>query len=395
MMKKTFPLICLSLGVAIFNPLCSTVAQMLPTVLPLTQIDPRTDCISQNPCSLGWDDQIWGSKGDRLALLTAIDHSLHYLEQDEAVTAYQSYPIKDITLDRVRRSLLRFRELVVSSQSPAQLQADVLREFDFYQSVGNNGRGNVKFTAYYEPVYTASPIRTAIYKYPLYRLPPNFHQWPKPQPKRIDLEGRDGLLGDKSPLHGLEIAWFRDRLDPFMIQIEGSAELKLTDGRTLSVGYAGGTDYPWTSISKELEKDGKLSARELSLPNVMRFFHKHPWELNDYLPRWERFVFFKETEAGATGSIHEPVTPERSIATDKSLMPPGALALIYSSLPYLTKSGKLEYHTVNRYVLDQDTGSAIKGPGRVDYFMGSGRLAGKRANVTGGDGSLFYLLLKE
>jgi membrane-bound lytic murein transglycosylase A len=90
-----------------------------------------------------------------------------------------------------------------------------------------------------------------------------------------------------------------------------------------------------------------------------------------------------------------PVTAERSIATDKSVMPPGALALINTSLPYPASGGKLEYRTVNRYVLDQDTGSAIKGPGRVDYFMGSGKLAGDRAGVTGGNGSLYYLLLKE
>ena len=76
-------------------------------------------------------------------------------------------------------------------------------------------------------------------------------------------------------------------------------------------------------------------------------------------------------------------------------MPPGALALIYNSFPYPASSGRLESRTVSRYVLDQDTGSAIKGPGRVDYFMGTGKLAGDRAGITGGNGSLYYLLLKE
>ncbi len=420
MMRKTFALLSLSLGIALVNPLWSAVAQVpnflplpvpiapdLPPIpIPITpEITPPlkpvaigSDCTFQQTC-LGLDDQIWGQRGkigDRNALLASIDNSLLYLRKKEAIAAYQNYPMKEITLDRVLRSLLRFRQLVISSQSAAQLQAAVSREFVLYQSVGNDGKGTVKFTAYYEPVYTASRVRTAIYKYPLYRLPPNFSQWPKPHPKRIDLEGKDGLKGNKSKLRGLELLWFRDRLDAYMVHIQGSAQIKLTNGKTTSVGYAGGTDYPWTSIGKELAKDGKLPLAGLTMPRMTAFFRQKPYELSNYLPRWERFIFFQETSGRpATGSIHVPVTAERSIATDKSLMPPGALALIYNSFPYPAGGGKLERRTVSRFVLDQDTGSAIKGPGRVDYFMGSGKLAGDRAGITGGNGSLYYLLLKE
>ncbi|MBD2524195.1 murein transglycosylase A [Nostoc sp. FACHB-133] len=419
-MRKTLALLSFSLGVVLVNPLWSAVAQvpnLLPLPIPTTpdlspvpipitpEITPplkpiaiESDCTLQQRC-LGWDDQIWGQRGktgDRDALLASIDNSLIYLTKGEAIAAYQNYPIKEITLDRVRRSLLRFRQLVVSSKSPAQLQSAVRREFVFYQSVGNDGKGTVKFTAYYEPVYTASRVKTAIYKYPLYRLPPDFSQWPKPHPKRIDLEGKDGLQGNKSKLRGLELLWFRDRLDAYMVHIQGSAQIKLTNGKTTSIGYAGGTDYPWTSIGKELAKDGKLPLNGLTMPRLISYFRQKPQELNNYLPRWERFIFFQETGGrGATGSIHVPVTAERSIATDKSLMPPGALALIYNSFPYPASRGKLERRTVSRFVLDQDTGSAIKGPGRVDYFMGSGKLAGDRAGITGGNGSLYYLLLKE
>ncbi|MCL6752255.1 murein transglycosylase A [Nostoc sp. CCCryo 231-06] len=419
-MRKTFALLSLSLGIALVNPLWSAVAQVpnfLPLPVPITpnlppqpvpitpEITPplkpiaiRSDCRFQQTC-LGWDEQIWGQRGkigDRNALLASIDNSLVYLTKKEAIAAYQNYPMKEITLDRVQRSLLRFRQLVISSQSAAQLQAAVSREFVFYQSVGNDGRGTVKFTAYYEPVYTASRVRTAIYKYPLYRLPADFSQWRKPHPKRIDLEGKDGLKGNKSKLRGLELLWFRDRLDAYMVHIQGSAQIKLTNGKTTSVGYAGGTDYPWTSIGKELAKDGKLPLSGLTMPRLTAFFRQKPRELSNYLPRWERFIFFQETSGRpATGSIHVAVTAERSIATDKSLMPPGALALIYNSFPYPASGGKLERRTVSRFVLDQDTGSAIKGPGRVDYFMGSGKLAGDRAGITGGNGSLYYLLLKE
>jgi membrane-bound lytic murein transglycosylase A len=427
MMRKTLALLSLSLGIALVNPLWSSVAQVpnllplpvptapdlplpVPTIPditpPLKPIAIGTNCTPQHAC-LGWDEQLWGqraktgvgtspTRGDRKALLASIDNSLLYLTKKEAIAAYQNYPVKEITLARVRRSLVRFRQLVVSSKSAAQLQAAVRREFVFYQSVGNDGKGTVKFTAYYEPIYTASRVKTAIYKYPLYRLPPNFSQWPKPHPKRIDLEGKDGLQGSKSQLRGLEMLWFRHRLDAYMVHIQGSAQIKLTNGKTTSIGYAGGTDYPWTSIGKELAKDGKLPLEGLTMPRLISYFRGKPQELSNYLPRWERFVFFQETSGRpATGSIHVPVTAERSIATDKSLMPPGALALIYNSFPYPVSGGKLEKRIVSRFVLDQDTGSAIKGPGRVDYFMGSGKLAGDRAGITGGNGSLYYLLLKE
>jgi membrane-bound lytic murein transglycosylase A len=410
-MIKNLSLLALSLGIGLINPLSSVVAQVpvrqpididipvihnpSPTKLPpLQKVDINTVCSPQN--CLGWDEQLWGRDGDKTALLNAIDNSLLYLQHHQAAEIYQNYPIKEITLSRVRQSLLRFRQLVVSSSSAAELQAAIRREFVFYQSVGNDDQGTVQFTAYYRPVYMASRVRTSVYKYPVYRLPPNFQKWPKPHPKRIDLEGKNGLLGNKSRLRGLEMLWFSNRLDPYLIHIQGSAQIKLTNGQTTSIGYAGATDYPWTSIGKEVAKDGKLPLSGLTMPNLISYFRQNPRELNNYLPRWERFVFFAETNnAPAIGSLAIPVTADRSIATDKSLMPPGALALIINSFPYPNDRGQLESRLVQRFVLDQDTGNAIKGPGRVDYFMGTGQLAGDRAGISGGRGSLFYLLLKE
>lgn len=368
------------------------------TTVPLRRMNLGDNCTPRHAC-LGWDEQLWdrnGQRGDRQALLTAIDHSLSYLQRPSAIAAYQNFPVRGITHDRVRRSLIRFRQLVVNSRSPEELQAAVRREFVFYRSVGNDGNGTVKFTAYYEPIYQASRVRTAEYRYPIFRRPPDFDQWPKPHPTRIELEGADALLGERSRLSGLEMFWFRDRFLAYMVQIQGSAQLELTDGTRTSVGFAGGTDFPWTSIGGQLHKDGKLAANQLNMPGIINFFQRHPYQMNNFLPRWERFVFFQENPGRpATGSINVPVTAERSIATDKSLMPPGALALVHTSLPFVGSNDQLEYRTVSRFVLDQDTGSAIRGAGRVDYFMGSGPVAGRRAGVTGGNGSLYYLLLRQ
>lgn len=354
-------------------------------------------CGSQN---LGVDEHLWGElfqPGDKQSLLTAIDYSLRYLQTSAAATAYQGYPVSGISRDRIFRSLLRFRQLVLSSRSAAELEAAVKREFIFYQSVGKDRLGTVLFTAYYEPVYAASRVPTPEYRYPIYRRPPDLSSWPKPHPTRKQLEGEDGLQGSKGRLRGLELFWLRDRLEPYFAQVEGSARLQLTDGTETTVGYADNTAYDYTSIGRELARDGKLPLKGLTLPIILQYFREHPAELNTYLPRDRSFVFFQENKGGkAMGSINVPITASRSIATDKALMPAGALALIHTSIPFKNATtGAMEFRTVSRYVLDQDTGGAIKGAGRVDYFLGTGSEAGDRAGVTVSNGQLYYLLLKQ
>jgi membrane-bound lytic murein transglycosylase A len=253
----------------------------------------------------------------------------------------------------------------------------------------------VAFTGYFEPVHVASRVPTAEFRYPLFRLPPDLAAWKKPHPTRLELEGEDGLQFSRSPLKQLPLVWLRDRLEAFLIQVQGSARLQLTDGRVMTVGYAGHTDHTYVGIGRELVKDGKLKQEDLTLARVVQYFQQNPADLNVYLPRNPRFVFFRETAgAPATGSIGVPVTPERSIATDKSKFPPGALALIQTRIPYPTASNQSEQRPVARYVLDQDTGGAIVGAGRVDIFMGTGKRAGDRAGWINSTGQLYYLLLK-
>jgi membrane-bound lytic murein transglycosylase A len=364
-------------------------------LLPLVLI-PRSPTITCcQPDSTCQDEQLWGQQGDKKALLKAVDYSLRYLQTPEAVAAYQKYPVTGITRDRLFRSLKRFRQLLLKSKSSTELQTAINREFIFYQSIGKDGKGNVLFTAYYEPLYAASRVPTAEYRYPIYRLPPDLASWSKPHPTREQLEGKDGLQGSKGRLRGLELFWLRDRLEAFDAQIEGSARLQLPDGKQTTVGYAGHTAYNYTSIGWELAQDGKLPLAGMTMPKIEQYFQQHPQELNNYLPRNRSFVFFQENYGlPAMGNLNVPVTAERSIATDKSLMPPGALALIRASLPFVNSNGKMEYRIVSRYVLNQDTGGAIKGAGRVDYFLGTGKLAGDRAGVTVGNGQLYYLLLE-
>ena len=314
------------------------------------------------------------------------------MQTERAIIAYKK---SEVTRERVYKSLQRFRQLLISTKSPQALQAAIEKEFVFYQSVGRDNKGTVLFTAYYEPLYLASRQPTKEFRYPAYRSPADLESWAKPHPSRSQLEGVDGLQGSKGKLKGLELFWFKDRLEPYMIQIQGSAKLKLTDGTQTTIGYASNTAYNYRSLGRSLVDDGKFPLEGLNMPIILDYFRKHPQDLNIYIPRDQSFVFFQETYGKpAQGSISVPLTPERSIATDKSLMPPGALALIRAPFPYINKSNKIENRLVSRYVLDQDTGGAIKGAGRVDYFLGTGEAAGERAGVTVSNGQLFYLLLK-
>ncbi|MFK8184129.1 MAG: murein transglycosylase A [Phormidesmis sp.] len=363
-------------------------------ILPL---EPLT-CPESNPALTfpAQDSQLFTNQAERQALLTAVDNSLAYLRTPGSVTAYENYPVPGITHSRVRRSLTRFRTLIIQSESAEDLQTAVAQEFDFYQSTGNDQAGTVGFTGYFEPTYTASRTPNETYRYPIYRKPSTLDEWDEPHPTRAELEGANGLQADQGELAGLELAWLPNRLEAFLIQVQGSARLEMEDGSTLSVGYGGRTNYPYTSIGRALIDDGIIPEDELTLPVLIEYFEQNPDALDTYLPRNNRFVFFKETDgAPATGSLSYPVTAGRSIATDKSLMPPGALALIHLPLPQRDANGDLTATSTSRFVLDQDTGGAIKGAGRVDLFVGTGTEAGEIAGRINDTGQLYYLLIKE
>ncbi len=387
-MNKLISSLTLSLGLT-----------LIPFSYSLVQAQALQKLELNNWDDLGIDKQLWGNSqqpGDKQALIRSIDNSLHYLSTSAAAKVYSNYNVPGFTIDRVRRSLSRFRQLLLKANSPEELQQAIAKEFVLYSSVGNDNQGTVSFTGYFEPVYRASRVPTAEYRYPIYRKPANFSSWSSPHPTRVQLEGKDGLSVNKNFLAGNELVWMRDRLEAFLVQVQGSARFNLTDGTTMSVGYDGSTNYPYVSIGKELVRDGIFTLEELTLPKLIDYFQANPEALDKYIPRNNRFIFFRDTKnQEPIGNLGVVVTGDRSIATDKSLMPRGGLALIVAPIPVITETGEIKIDLVDRYVLDQDTGSAIQGAGRVDVFLGSGKEAGDRAGLLHGDGKLYYLLLKE
>ncbi|MFH2001105.1 MAG: MltA domain-containing protein, partial [Planctomycetota bacterium] len=183
-------------------------------------------------------------------------------------------------------------------------------------------------------------------------------------------------------------------LDAFIIHVQGSASLRLPDGKLLKIGYAGKNGRTYRSLGQALVKAGKLSADEVSLDSIRSYFRDAPDDINPYMFRNESYIFFTEHDGGPYGSIGAEVTPYHTIATDKSVFPRAALTFIDTALPKRDSTGRVAYPSYAGFALDQDTGGAIRSAGRVDVFMGTGKEAEYLAGRTKHEGCLYYLFLR-
>jgi len=297
-------------------------------------------------------------------------------------------------------SLKAFDAILAAGLAPAQVRGEVMRKFDIYTSVGWDGSGTVLFTSYYTPIFPASPARAGAFRYPLYKPPPGLL-------KDIDgnvlgVRGPDGairklparrVLETSGMLAGSELLWLADPFEAYIAHVQGSAKLRMPDGRVLTVGYAAHNGHEYHSIAKELIKDGKLARKDLSLARMIAHFKANPHEVNEYVYRNPRYVFFEVSEGPPRGCLNEPVTRMRTVATDKAVYPRACLAMIDAPLP-LRHSGGIDVLPYQGFALDQDAGGAIRAPGRCDIYVGVGEKAGEIAGQTYHKGRLYYLFLK-
>lgn len=333
-----------------------------------------------------YDDRI---SEERAELLEAVHYSIDYLRSSLAKRQYQRFLQAGVSRTLMLRSLVRFRTLLLAGLTEAELQSQLEKEFDLLSP--NAAHDTVKFTGYFQPMYKASLVRTDEYCFPIYRTPSGFDSWKYPHPSRTVLEGFDGTGDVRSPAYGYELAWMKSRWEAYMIHVQGSAILDLTNGTKMSVGFDRGTRYSFRGIPQSF-----LNKHNVAWSALPRFFAKNPTALSHQLARNNRFIFFrKQSSPHPVGSLGVPVIAGRSIATDKSLLPPGALGMIRTRIPFIGSSGKVQQREATRLVLDQDTGSALRGPARVDIFMGTGPEAQRRANHVYSRGSLYYLILKD
>jgi membrane-bound lytic murein transglycosylase A len=327
------------------------------------------------------------SFSDMDGLLEAITNSLNYMAKP---SSKKFYPYGDITHEQAVRTLQELKILAASGLSPGRMN-EILRErFDTYISVGCDDQGTVLFTGYYTPIFDGSPVRTDHFRYPLYKPPADLLK--DPDGTILGRMGPDGRIGqypgrqdlqNSDILAGYELVWLGDPFEVYIAHVQGSAKIRLTGGRTETVGYAANNGWEYRGIVQKMIDDGKLSGKDINLKAMIDYFKAHPDEVDRYVNQNPRFVFFRFEKGDPRGSLNEPVIPFRTIATDKTIYPRAMFAFI-----------SVELDRPVGFVLDQDTGGAIRAAGRCDVYMGIGERAAELAGGTYREGRLYYLFIK-
>ena len=377
---------------------------------------PREDLRGKEPLSFR-EHEIQGPLRDDSptdSLLASVEKSLAYLEKRSSTGGGPPNSGEKFSSGHVYRSLSLFRDILSAAPDKAELDRRVRENFAFYELRRESSSPSVLLTGYFEPVLEGSLVADGEYRYPLYGRPDDLlEQRPEEDSgeksasrrmvrmedgqavpyysrRQIDTEG--ALQG-----RGLELVWLRDAWERFVLHIQGSGQVRLPDGRTIRVGYAASNGRPYRAIGRYLREQGYLQEKEISMERIGAFLQSNPGRAEEILSINERYIFFRllADSEGPLGALGVPLTPGRSIATDLTLFPPGALAYLVSRQPELDESGKLTgWKELRRFVLNQDAGGAILGPGRVDLFFGSGDRAGKAAGEMKEEGKIYFLLAK-
>jgi membrane-bound lytic murein transglycosylase A len=291
------------------------------------------------------------------------------------------------------RSLETLRTFVETGPGPAAVNRFIADRYRVYQSSGGPESGQVLFTGYYEPHLKGSLTPDARYRYPVHAMPGDlmvidlspFSEDFKgrriigrlqgntvvPYPDRQAIEADRGFAQKAPP-----IAWVDDRVDLFFLQIQGSGRIYLTNGSFIRVHYHGSNGQPYRSIGRLLIDQGKIPAEEMSMQRLKAYLNAHPAEVDAVLNHNPSYVFFKTETSGPIGAIGVDLTPGRSVAVDRRVFPMAAPAFLQSQIPVVDGTGRIDrWMDFSAFALTQDTGGAIRGPGRVDIFWGNGPYA--------------------
>jgi membrane-bound lytic murein transglycosylase A len=346
------------------------------------------------------------------SLRAAIRHSIAYLQKLSPDHAVGEQP-RRITAREVLDSLIEFERLLDSWHCHKCWVAEFNARFELVPSSSDSREEQVLFTGYYQPVIEASLVPTSEYAFPIYGKPADLivaeqvRLTPFAAAEKVigRVEGerfvpyfsrreidQQGALRDR----GYEIAWVKNPIDLFFMHIQGSGVLQLADGRRLQVGYAAANGRPYRSVGRLLIDRGKVPEAEMSMQRLRRYFAEHPAEQHEVMAHNESYVFFRFLTGGPLGTLEVPVTPDRSVATDLRIFPKGALAFAVTEAPAIDAAGELSgWRPLSRFVLNQDSGGAIRGPRRADLYFGTGAEAGAAAGYMNRPGKLYFVLLKQ
>lgn len=336
----------------------------------------------------------------------AIQHSLDYLRSRPVDATVVTMANQEIPISRLTQSLLAFQDLLAANLSNQELQKKIKQQFDVFQAAGISGFNpdrNMLVTGYYQPILDGSLKKKAPYLYPLYSIPPDLVIKPSEGSKRKRIGRLEGThfasywtreeIDTQDKAAGSELAWLKDPLDVFFLHVQGSGLIRLRDGTLRGIHYAAKNGLPYRSIGKYMVQTGRISLKKASMESIRTYINSHPQERQQILFTNPSYIFFRWTRRhGAIGNLDQELTPGRSIAADQNCLPAGGLAFLKTRQPVM-KSGKIvDWKPIHRFVLVQDTGSAIRGPGRVDLFWGAGDQAGRAAGSMKEEGTLYFLL---
>lgn len=292
-----------------------------------------------------------------------------------------------------------------NSENPIAARAFFERWFDPYQARnGFNTKG--LFTGYYQASLHGSRTRHGPYQTPLYKRPADLVMVELGE-FRDDLTGRRvaGRINDNNRLkaydsradieegslegQGLEIVWVSDPVDAFFLHIQGSGQIKLDDGGMMRVGYDGQNGHPYYAIGRELVQRGELEKEAVSLQTIKEWMKTNPDQAQNLRNINPSFIFFKETKATKPmGAEGVPLTPHRSLAVDRKFIPMGVPLWVNAEHPLY------EERAIQTLMVAQDTGGAITGPIRGDFFWGDGKDAEILAGNMKSQGQYWLLLPK-
>lgn len=287
------------------------------------------------------------------------------------------------------------------------IQSYFKQYFNIFNASNQDGTDTGMITGYYQPLLKGSLTKSSQYPFPIYRQPADMITvelgdiYPELKNKRL----RGKLAGNKllpyysraeidaspSPLAGSELVWISDIIDVFFLQVQGSGLVRFENGDSMHVGYADQNGQAYNSIGRVLVERGELTLDQASMQGIKNWAKNNPTKLRDLLNANPSYVFFREIPSGLSGplgALGVPLTAERSVAIDPKYIPLGAPLVLSTTEPNSTKP-------LNRMMVAQDTGGAIKGGVRADFFWGAGDAAGKQAGSMKQTGKVWVLLPKE
>jgi len=271
-------------------------------------------------------------------------------------------------------------------------------QFVPYALVSSTSGDSGMVTGYYEPIIDGSRVPTAQHRFPIFGVPQDLIVVDLPETRQLRLRGRlEGrrlvpyysrgeidARGEAFPAP--VIAWSGDPVELFFLQIQGSGQVRLENGERIRVGYADQNGHPYRSLGRYLVERGEMLLDQASMQGIKTWAAANPRKLQDALNQNPSYVFFRElpTADGPIGALNIPLHAERSLAVDRRFVPLGAPVYLATTFP-------LSEEPLERLMAAHDTGGAIRGVVRADFYWGTGADAGAQAGRMRQQGRMWLL----